>query len=319
MTRREKLALTVVTGSLGSGKTTLLRRALSASPREQFAAVVNEAADTGVDAELLAGLCARAVDLAGGCACCERRAELIAALKSLYDEHERGELPDLRHVVVETSGLADPLPIVAAVAGDPVLRHHYEVRSVVAVVDGLEAASATDFAEERPQLASADRILVSKSDLVSAREVNALRARLAATGIVAPVELTAVAWRDLFRRLTAEQRIAHLAVAAPQPHQHADGVSSTSITFDGAVDWVAFGVWLSLLLHAHGGRVLRVKGIVPTDGLGTIAINSVRRLLYPPEHVAGVLDGHGARLVVIAQELDATAIRRSLDAFQRIA
>jgi len=316
MTYRRKLALTVVTGFLGSGKTTLLRRALAAAEAGHFAVVVNEAAETGLDASMVAALCARAVDVTGGCACCDRRVELVSTLKTIHDAHERGDLADLRHVVVETSGLADPLPIVSAIADDPVLRHHFVVRSVVAVVDGVEGMAALDHPEARRQLLSADRVLISKSDVVGPARVEELRARLRGAGSMAPIDVTADAWRDLFSRDTSGV----VATGGPvDGHLHAAGVEAIALTFDRPVDWIAFGVWLSLMLHTHGRRVLRIKGIVPTDGLGGIAINSVRQMLYPPEHVDRDHRGGPTQLVVIAQNLDGSAIRRSLDAFQRIA
>ena len=131
------LRYTVLSGFLGSGKTTLLRRTLAAHADGEVAVIVNELAPSGVDAHLIADACAAIVEIAGGCACCDKRPELVDAMRCLLDRHERGRLLSLKHVVIETSGLADPLPIAVAVATDPVLRHHFELSSVVTVVDGL--------------------------------------------------------------------------------------------------------------------------------------------------------------------------------------
>jgi len=287
MTRRDRLGLTVITGFLGSGKTTLLRRALG-SGRRDVAVVMNEFAEEGVDQVLIGQACARVVTISGGCACCERREELLQALRHILDDYERGRLAGLRHVMIETSGLADPLPIVTAVALDPVLRHHFELGSVVTVVDGQLGATQLDrHPEARRQALSADRIFVSKTDLAEPALVKALEAKLAGLA------------------------------AFPDESAHTEKVASASMTFDRPLDWVAFGVWLSLLVHAHGPRLLRIKGVVPAAGLGAIAINGVGHALYPPEHIeAPAILG---RLVVIAQDLSAESITRSLRAFQRAA
>jgi len=281
-----RLQLVVVTGFLGSGKTTHLQRLLGAR-RDDVAVVVNELADVGVDQQLLAAQCARVIAVTGGCACCERLGQMLDALRLLLDEHERGTLK-LRQVIVETSGLADPLPIVSAVVGDPVLRHHFVLESVIAVVDGIEGLRQLDqHAEARRQVLGADEVFVSKTDLAGRVEVDALRRRLKTLG------------------------------PGPGEHTHTPEVVSVAIEFPSQVDWIAFGVWLSLLVHAHGPRLLRIKGIVPAQGMGAIAVNGVQRTLFPPEHVKAA--SRDARFVVIAQGLKGEAIRRSLFAFQRAA
>jgi len=287
MSGRERISLTVVTGFLGSGKTTLVRRLLGTG-RGDVAVVVNEFADAGVDHDLIAPLCARAMAVTGGCACCERREELLAAMREILDDHERGRLGPLRQVVIETSGLADPLPVVTAVMTDPVLRHHFELGAVIAVVDGREGSEQLSrHPEVRRQVAAADDVVISKTDLVDRAQIGALQARLGRLG--EPLD----------------------------DHQHSDNVRTVAMELNEPLDWVAFGVWLSLLVHAHGRRLLRIKGMVPVAGLGTIAINAVQHALYPPEHVE--TPGIPTRLVVIAQDLSVDSITRSLLAFQRAA
>jgi len=311
MTHRERLRLTVITGFLGSGKTTLLRRALG-DGRPDVAVVVNEFADAGVDQELIGGACAWVVTVSGGCACCERREEVLIALRQILDAHERGRLGALRHVVIETSGLADPLPIVTAITLDPVLRHHFKLGAVVTVVDALDGEEQLALhPEARRQALSADRIVVSKTDLAEPAQVKALEAKLAGLG-VSVVTPAPEPWADL---LSASGR--HERVALPEAGAHTGNVTSASIKFDQPLDWVAFGVWLSLLVHAHGLGLLRIKGVVPAAGIGSIAINAVQHALYPPEHIDS--PAVPARLVVIAQDLSADSITRSLLAFQRAA
>ena len=280
------MKLVVITGYLGSGKTTHLRRMLGRRA-SRVAVIVNEFADAGIDEDLIAPHCVRTIGVTGGCACCDRLVELLDALRSLLDDKQRGKL-DLSRVVIETSGLADPLPIVSAVAGDPVLHHHFELEAVIAVVDGIEGQGQLDrHPEVRRQVLGADKVVISKTDLADPAEVEVLRARLDALG------------------------------SEPGMHSHTEQVASVSIEFATALDWAAFSVWLSLLVHAHGPRLLRIKGIVPVDGLGAIAVNAVQQTLFPPEHVVG--QPGPARLAVIAQGLDGVAIRRSVFAFQAAA
>ena len=310
MNTRERLRLTVFTGFLGSGKTTLLRRALGEGRRD-VAVVVNEFAEAAVDQDLIRSRCARVVTVTGGCACCQRRDQLLDALRGLLDGYERGPLEALRHVVIETSGLADPLPIITAINLDPVLRHHFEFGAVVTVVDGLQGEEQLGrYAEVRRQVLSADRIVVSKTDLAEPAQLKAVLDRLANLGAATPAMPEQPA--DLFAATGGQALTAHLDSGS-----HSENVVSVSIPLDRPVDWVAFGVWLSLLLHAHGRRLLRIKGIVPAGGFGSIAINAVQHAMYPPEHIdSRAVPG---RLVVIAQDLSPDLITRSLFAFQRAA
>ncbi len=283
MNADRRLELRVVTGFLGSGKTTLLRRMLG-ERRVDVAVVVNESASAAVDSDLLAPHCARVVAVTGGCACCERLGETLDALRAILDEHERGPLAAVREVVIETSGLADPLPIVAAVTKDPMLRHHFRLGAVIAVVDGREGGEQlTRHPEVRRQVLAADEVVISKTDIVDATAVASLRSRLARLG------------------------------ALPASHAHTE-VTTTSFEFQKPLDWVAFGVWLSLFVHAHGRKVLRIKGLVPAGGRGAVMVNAVHDVLFAPEHLPAA--AVRARLVVIAEDLDSGAIRRSLFAFQ---
>jgi G3E family GTPase len=318
---RRRLELTVLTGFLGSGKTTLLGRVLRRSGGQGVAVIVNEFAETGLDQELAHGSCAACLLVSGGCACCDRREEMLAALRRLLDEHQRGVLGGLRRVVIETSGLADPAPIAMAIAADPVLRHHFEPSAIVAVVDGLGGLEQLEVHPEvKRQVEFADRVVISKTDLAAEERVAELERVLARLNPAASIMTAQAGARSLFvsgtRSPVAPSRAnAPTAVA----HQHTRTVTCLSLTFDEPLDWVAFGVWLSMLLHAHGQELLRVKGIIEASGLGALAINAVRHQIYPPEHLGSRRGNEQARLVFITRDLEPESIARSLRAFQHVA
>jgi len=309
------LKYTVLSGFLGSGKTTLLRRTLDAHAEGEIAVIVNELAPSGVDAHLIDDACAATVEITGGCACCDKRPELLDAMRRLLDGHERGRLGSLKHVVIETSGLADPLSIVVAVATDPVLRHHFELSSVVTVVDGFGDPGLGEHPEFKRQVMGADRLVISKTDLATPAQVHALEGRL--SGQPGALERTSDAWRTLLDPTRAGVMRSRRPHDEPA-HEHTAGIASMSMKVEEALDWTAFGVWLTMLLHAHGRRVLRIKGVVNAKGLGPISINAVQRVLHRPEHV-GSMPKEGPALVVIAEDLPADLMSRSLLAFQQIA
>ena len=316
---RPQLELTVLTGFLGSGKTTFLRRVLDSGRSTGVAVVVNELAETGLDQELASGSCDACLLIAGGCACCDRREELLGALRRLLDDHERGVFGGLRGVVIETSGLADPAPIAMAIATDPVLRHHFEPAAIIAVVDGLACAEQLErYPEVKRQAEIADRIVISKTDLANGGRIAELKRALSTINPAASIETTQCGTRSLFGQSQVPRATSRANTALAVQHQHTQA-ACLSLTFEKPLDWVAFGVWLSMLLHAHGQELLRVKGIIEASGLGAVAINAVQHLIYPPEHLAGRYGTDQARLVFITRDLEPQSIARSLRAFQRVA
>ena len=171
--------VTLITGCLGSGKTTLLQRLLRDPALSDTAVLINEFGEVGLDHYLLERIDERIVMLQSGCVCCTIRGELSAAIKDLHSRRERGLLPPFRRLVIESTGLADPFPILSTVWSDPVLRHHFCLGNVITTVDAVNGAQ--QFAaqpESIKQVAVADRLVLTKTDLATAEEIAQLTPRL---------------------------------------------------------------------------------------------------------------------------------------------
>jgi G3E family GTPase len=307
-----KTPVSLVTGFLGSGKTTLISRLLAHPAMGETAVIVNELGEVGIDHHLLRRVDERTVLLASGCVCCTLRGDLADELRDLDSRRARGEIPPFRRVVVETTGLADPAPIIYTLAAEPVVRHHYVLDGVVATVDARHGLVEP---ESVKQAAVADVIVVTKVDVADAAEVEASVRRLnpaaevvrAAFGEVEPGRLFGRSERDL-RELVFE------------PHDHGEEIQSFCLFLDEQLDWTAFGIWLTMLLQARGGDLLRVKGLLDVGGAGPLLLNGVQHVVHPPEHLdAWSDDDHRSRIVFIGRGLGRAAVERSLLAFNRAA
>src|SRR6185312_8156202 len=177
--RGARIPVTVVTGFLGAGKTTLLRRFLASPEGEGTAVIVNEFGAVGIDDALVRDSAEETVLLGNGCVCCITRTDLQAALRRLVFDRERGTIPPFRRIVIETSGLADPGPILQTFSTDRALGGEFHIDVVLAVVDAVNGATTLDTAAEaRKQVILADRLIVSKTDLAQSATTNILIERL---------------------------------------------------------------------------------------------------------------------------------------------
>lgn len=307
-----RLRLAVLGGFLGAGKTTWLRHQLHVGLYRDAAVIVNEAAETPVDDALL-GQASSLHVLAGGCACCTARAELVRLLRRICDERTRAASGDRspQRIVLETSGLADPGPIVAAIRSDPVLVHHIVVSEIVVLVDGLHALPQLRSDRlGRRQIEAADRLVVTKADGVGeealARLVATLRqlnpgAEVSGATQGVPVALPSAEGVE-------PEHLPTLADGAEPP------VFPVRLAIGGAVDWTVFTVWLSALLHARGDDVLRVKGVVRTPA-SRLLLQSVRRVVQSPEILPEQPDRDDDAVIVIGRGYRAEDLRRSLEHF----
>jgi G3E family GTPase len=276
-----RMRLTVLGGFLGSGKTTWLRHQLHHGSLKDAFVVVNEVAETPVDGVLLQGSPRLAV-LAGGCACCEIRSELLALLREIADANIRDESarPGVVRILLETSGLADPGSIVEGIRADPVLVHHILVSDVVVAVDGvygLEQLRREPLG--RRQVEVADRLVVTKIDVA---DDTALTHLLATLHMLNPGAEISGAIRGSEASLPAVGGAAVEALPELSGAVAMAPIFATKLSMDDPIDWTAFSIWLSALLHARGDDILRVKGVVRTPS-GRLLLQSVRRIVQSPE------------------------------------
>ncbi|WP_119071179.1 CobW family GTP-binding protein [Rubrobacter indicoceani] len=312
-----KRPVTIVTGFLGSGKTTLLSRLLSEADTQDVAVLVNEFGEVGLDHHLLRRVNERTVLLGSGCVCCSRREDLVESLLELLALESRGQIPRLGRVVVETTGLADPAPILFTVFEHPVLCHHFGIDAVVTTVDAVNGHLHLDAnPESTGQITAADRLVVTKQDLAAKNDVEALVLRLRAINPTA-----GFADPDAPDLLSAPG-VGTRNPAPPAGVAHGGETSATdsvSLTFDGPVDWAAFGVWLSMLLNARGEEVLRVKGMLDVGEAGPVILNGVQHTIHPPRHLDGWPEkDRTSRLVFITRGLEAQEVLRSLGSFSKL-
>jgi G3E family GTPase len=304
--------VTLLTGFLGSGKTTLLARLLAHPALGETAVIVNELGEVAIDHHLLRRVDERTVVLGSGCVCCTLRGDLADELRDLLGRRERGEIPHFRRVVVETTGLADPAPIMYTLVSEPVVKSHFSLERVITTVDAVHGLRGP---ESLQQAAAADRLVVTKADLADPasleRRLEALNPAaeilVASFGEVAPDALFGGADRDLRGPPAAG-------------HSHAGDVKAHSLVFTEQIEWTAFGVWLTMLLAARGADVLRVKGLLDVGGPGPLLLNGVQHVVHPPVHLdAWPDDDRRSRLVFIGRGLQRQALEESLAAFNRAA
>jgi G3E family GTPase len=315
-----RIPVLVVGGFLGSGKTSLLRRMLTGAP--DTAVIVNEFGAVGLDHDLLRACEERVELVGGGCACCTRRADLVSVLREILGARDGGGV-EVNRVVIETSGLADPAPIVFTITSDPMLRHHFDVeRLIVTVAAPGGYAQLVRHAEVAKQVLVADELVITKRDLVEQDACDALAAELAALNPAATIRTALHGFLDERPAHvgTRTARRPRLGADAPRADRsHTDDVSTLILRPHGRVDWVGFAVWLSMLLHARGEDILRVKGLLALEDGSVVSINGVQHVVHPPEHLPREAICEAlSRVVFITRGLEAELLRRSFEAFQRL-
>jgi G3E family GTPase len=307
-----KTPVALVTGFLGSGKTTLISRLLGHPDLGETAVIVNELGEVAIDHHLVRRIDERTVVLRSGCVCCTLRGDLADELRDLLGRRERGEVPPFHRVVVETTGLADPAPIVYTLLSEPVVRHHYELETVVATIDAVHGLTRE---ESVKQAAIADTLVVTKGDLTDPGPLEWRLRRLNPAAEIVQASFGEVEPDRLLGRPVRDPRD-----VPTFEHGHEDGIRAVSLFLDDQLDWTAFGIWLTMLLQARGQELLRVKGLLNVGAEGPLLVNGVQHAVHPPEHLADWPDDdRRSRLVFIGSGYDEEELTRSLAAFNRAA
>jgi G3E family GTPase len=341
----EPIPLTVLTGFLGAGKTSLLNRLIADPALSETAVIINEFGEIGLDHLLVRPIKDGMVLLKSGCLCCTLRGDLVDALEALLRDLDNGRVA-FRRVVLETTGLADPAPVLQTTMAHPYLVMRYRLDGVITVVDVVNGAATLDaHLESVKQVATADRIVLTKTDLIDTPERHAatteLLARLHALNPAAPVigsadatagQLLNCGLFDPDRKIAdvgrwlAEEAYANATGHGHgghhdhhhDPNRHDDRIRAAAFASDTAIPAAAFDMFLDLLRSVHGEHLLRLKGIVklaerPDQPL---VVHGVQHIFHPPVRLAHWPDDdRRTRLVTITRDLDPAAIRGLFEAF----
>lgn len=317
--RGPRVPVTVITGFLGTGKTTLLKRFLGTPEGQGTAVVINEFGATGIDDALVRSSADETVLLGNGCLCCITRTDLQQALRRMVVERERGELPDFKRIVIETSGLADPSPILQTFATDRALGSVFHIETVVTVVDAEAGFDTLGWsAEARKQAILADRLVITKTDIAGEGVAAALAAQLRTLNPGAEI-LEAVNGELDPSRLTEaapDQRNAFVAETA-----HSDGIGSFVLTGNAPMPWAVFAKTMDILMQLRGPDLLRVKGFLDVDGCkGPVIVQFVQHLAHPPVELENWPDGkRQSRVVFITRNISEQQVRDLLTAVWAVA
>ena len=345
MTASSVTPVTLLTGFLGSGKTTLLNRLLKHPSMFDTAVLINEFGAVSIDHLLVREASGNVMVMSNGCICCSVAGDMVTALRDLYFKRANGDVPNFRRVVIETTGLADPAPIMHTLIEMPLVAARYSLAGIVTTVDGAHGELQLDsHFESVKQAAVADRIVVSKTDMVRREKIDALKTRLAAlnpgarlleavageiepdllfdTGLYQPGAKTpdvqkwlrAEAYRQA---LPLRSVLSQTRVRTPTAPRHDERIRAFAMTFDQPIVWQGLVDALETLTSLRGDELLRIKGIVNVAGeAAPRAIHAVQHTLYPVARLPAWPDAdRRTRLVFIVRDLDEAFVRDTVNSF----
>ena len=334
--------VSLLTGFLGSGKTTLLNKLVKHPDMVETAVLINEFGEIGLDHQLVERIDDNTILLNSGCLCCTVQGDLVNALSDLFIKRVKEEVPYFRRVLIETTGLADPAPIIHTLMTAPVVSNRYALDGIITTVDAVNAADELQkYKESVKQIAVADRLVVTKSDLASANTIEVLEERLntlnpaapkafAVMGEIAPDHLFDTGLYDPKTKTVDVQRWLRdeaYSKAADHQHDHSGhdlnrhdaSISAFCMTREEPIDWEAFVAFVRILIGKYGEQLLRIKGILNIKGRDKpIAVHGVQHMFHDPAELGEWPDeDRRSRLVFITRDLDQSVIEEKLDSLQK--
>ena len=348
----EPVQVSLLTGFLGSGKTTLLNKLVKHPDMVETAVLINEFGEIGLDHQLVERIDENTVLLNAGCLCCTIQGDLVNALSDLFIKRVKEEVPYFRRVLIETTGLADPAPIIHTLMTAPVVSNRFALDGIITTVDAVNAENELNRHEESvKQVAVADRIVITKSDLVDAEDLKKLEDRIttlnpgapqgkAVMGEIDPARLFDTGLYDPKTKSIDVQRwLRDEAYLKDNGHDHDHGhnhghdhdhhdhhhhndvnrhdesITAFCMTRDDPIDWEAFVAWVRIMIGQHGDKLLRIKGILNIAGRDKpIAVHGVQHMFHDPAELAEWPDNdRRSRIVFITRDLDRSVIEDKLD------
>ena len=301
----------VVTGFLGAGKTTLIRELLETSEGANSAVIVNEFGEIGIDDALLRESSDTTVLLGNGCLCCRHSSDIEATLRKLFMDRMRGAIPSFSRVLIETSGLADPGPILQTFMTERGLHEMFSLQQVVTVIDAVSGAgNLAEMPEARRQIALADCVILTKADLAPGSAVEALGAIIGAINAAAPIAL-AESGRiapDVILCGSLISALEDRPLAAAAAHSH--GIGNFTLAFDSPFRWQTFSLAMRTLAMSRGPDLLRAKGLLAVESAtGPVIVHYVQHLAHPPAELKAWPGGERrSRMVFITRNIQRQAV-----------
>ena len=330
-----RIPVTLITGFLGSGKTTMISKLVRHPSMARVAVVINEIGEIGIDHDIVTMSSENIALLANGCICCSVRTDLQETLRDLFARRRVGEVADFDRVIIETTGLADPAPVVQTLSSDTLIAAQYRLDGLVTLVDAANGASQlANHAEPAKQIALADRVFITKSDIAPPDALDELRTAiqeinpgavrsLVVNGEVDPAELTGL---GLASAKAGPATLSFLGEPLQGQGSHGKrplgrrsalhdaSIKTLSLRFEKPFTWAAFSAALELLATLRGPDLLRVKGIVNVEG-APVVVQGVQHIFHPPVSLDRWPSADtGTRLVFITRRIEAQTIRNLLNA-----